>query len=105
MIRKVLECPSFNKEDTSFIFDEIYSSFNQLCMNQNGLCVIKDVVSLTYSSQNRSRVIKGVMKDLLELVSDPFGNYAISEIIMKWDDESRKPIFLLLKSKVAELSN
>jgi len=47
VIRKVLGCRSFNQEKQSFIFDEIYQHLNKLCLNKNGLCVIKIVITLT----------------------------------------------------------
>ena len=105
MIRKVLKCPSFNQEGKSFIFEEIYQNVKQLCMNKNGLCVIKQIVDLTKQPQNRARIISDIINDLLELVSDPFGNYAIGEIVQKWDPTTLRPIYMQLKSKISELSN
>ena len=57
VIRKVLQCRSFNQEKQSFIFEEIYANLNQLCLNKNGLCVIKIIIALTKTSRQRQRVI------------------------------------------------
>jgi len=35
-------------------------------------------------------------QDIIKLVSDPFGNYAITEIIQNWNSEVCEPIFLQL---------
>ena len=104
MIRKVLRCRSFNREDESFIFEEIFKNFKDLCTNKNGLCVIKQIVELTKLEKNHRRIIHDIQVDLLELVSDPFGNYAISEIVQKWNPQTLQPIFTQLKNKIAELS-
>ena len=43
----MLQCRSFDQEKQNFIFEEIYANLNQLCLNKNGLCVIKIIISLT----------------------------------------------------------
>lgn len=49
-------------------------------------------------------MIQQISRDLIELVSDPYGNYAVSTIIEKWDPKINKPIFERLASKIFELS-
>ena len=44
------------------------------------------------------------MHDLIVLVSDAFGNYAVSQIVEKWDPKVCKPIFDKLTNKIFELS-
>lgn len=65
----------------NFIFEEIFEHFNELCLNRNGLCVIKIIVSMTKSNRDQQRVIARINKDVIQLVSDPYGNYAVSEIV------------------------
>jgi len=50
------------------------------------------------------RVIDQISQELIELVSDPFGNYAVSQIIEKWDPRICQPIFDRLSTKIFELS-
>lgn len=104
VIRKVLSCRSFDQAKQSFIFDEILANLNQLCLNKNGLCVIKIIIQLTKSPERQIYVIELVLRDLIELVSDPFGNYAVSEIIENWEPAICKPIFEKLSNKIFELS-
>ena len=77
----------------AFIFEEIFEQFNELCLNRNGLCVIKIIISMTKAPKDQHRVIQRIIKDVIQLVSDPYGNYAVSEIVEKWDIEVCKPIF------------
>ena len=36
----------------AFIFEEIFEQFNELCLNRNGLCVIKIIISMTKVHQD-----------------------------------------------------
>ena len=42
--------------------------------------------------------------EVIKLVSDPYGNYAITEIISNWDNETCQTIYSQLEDKLAELS-
>jgi len=104
VIRKVLQCRSFDQHKQAFIFEEIFTNLNQLCLNKNGLCVIKIFIALIKSMRQKQRVIDSIGQDLIKLVSDPFGNYAISQIVEKWEPQVCKPIFEKLATKIFELS-
>lgn len=58
MIRKVLQCRSFDQDKQSFIFQKIYEKLNQLCKNKQGLCVIKIIIALTKTTDLKKRVIQ-----------------------------------------------
>ena len=88
----------------NFIFEEIFDHFNELCSDRNGLCVIKIIVSVTTSQRDQQRVIQKISKDLIQTVSNPYGNYAVSEIVTQWDSEVCTPIFNQLATKISELS-
>jgi len=45
-----------------------------------------------------------IQNNVIKLVSDPFGNYAISEILTNWPHEVCVPIYEKLMSKISELS-
>jgi hypothetical protein len=45
-----------------------------------------------------------IQSNVIKLVSDPFGNYAISEILTNWPHEVCVPIYEKLMSKISELS-
>jgi len=75
-----------------------------LCLNKNGLCVIKIIISLTKTVNQKQRFISQILNDLIQLVSDPFGNYAVSQIFEKWEPKVCKPIYDKLTNKIFELS-
>ena len=49
-------------------------------------------------------MIQRISKDVIQLVSDPYGNYAVSEIVQQWDSDVCRPIFNQLANKISELS-
>ena len=73
-------------------------------MNKHGLCVIKLIIDLTTSENLKKRMVIGLLPELIKLVSDPFGNYALSRIIEKWQADFCQPIFEALCFKISELS-
>lgn len=104
VVQKVLQSQILKNENGAFIFDEIYENLNELCVNRNGLCVIKILVEKTTSRPVQSRLMSRIQGNVIKLVSDPFGNYAISEILTNWPHEVCVPIYEKLMSKISELS-
>ena len=104
VVQKVLQSQILKNESGAFIFDEIFENVNDLCINRNGLCVIKILVEKTTSKSQQTRLMSKIRENVIKLVSDPFGNYAISEILTNWPHEVCVPIYDKLMSKISELS-
>lgn len=49
VVQKILQSQILKLENGAFIFDEIYENVNEMCINRNGLCVIKILVEKTTS--------------------------------------------------------
>ena len=49
----------------------------QLANNCNGLCVIKKVIIHSSDPVNVNRILQRIVENCLNLVQNPFGNYAI----------------------------
>ena len=45
-----------------------------------------------------------IAENVIDLVQNPYGNYAVTEVINHWDPEICKPIFNNLEKKVNQLS-
>lgn len=95
VVQKVLN--TFPEETKrQFIFDEVYQCLIDLAKDSNGLCVIKRLIQL-YSpasldksqaqeqvalrKKNALAILMKIQESVIDLVQDPFGNYAVSEII------------------------
>lgn len=90
--------------NAQFIFDEILDNVNELCINRNGLCVIKILIEKTTEKSYQVQFMKNIEHQIIKLVSDPFGNYAISEILFNWPNEVCMPVYERLMSRISELS-
>ena len=91
VVQKVLQ--NFEPEMREFIFEEVYKQFIDLAKNTNGLCVVKKLIQIykpvvnPESDQERSildhclKLLKKIRENVIDLVQDPYGNYAVTEVI------------------------
>jgi hypothetical protein len=86
-----------------FVFREIKDRITDLCENRNGLCVVKIIVAGTTNPKQQRYIMSKITEDALKIVCDPFGNYAITEIISWWPPAVCQPIFQFLKGNIYEL--
>ena len=76
VLQKVLLC--FKEENLDFIFHPIIDNFIDLSVDQNGLCVIKKLVSKISTSDTLMRQVGAILSEnAVSLVQSPFGNYAV----------------------------
>ena len=83
---------SFAEINRQFAFDEITDSFHSVSKTSHGLCVIKKLVANTTVIENRNKLIEFCRKNSVELMQDPYGNYAIQEIMDKWPEQKFVPL-------------
>lgn len=50
------------------------------------------------------KLMQKLADNVIDLVQNPYGNYAVTEVINNWDAELCKPIFNNLEKKVNQLS-
>lgn len=67
----------FEEELIQFIYELIVVHFMQLANNCNGLCVIKKAIIHSNNPVNVSRILQKIVENSINLVHNPFGNYAI----------------------------
>ena len=73
-------------------------------MDNNGLCVVKKLVQNTKDRELASKLMLKIADNVIDLVQNPYGNYAVTEVINNWDNEICRPIFNNLEKKVNQLS-
>lgn len=72
---------SFIESKRQFIFDEVFEHFIELAKNTNGLCVIKKLVQILKDETQQAHLMQIIADNAIDLVQDPYGNYAITEVI------------------------
>lgn len=102
VLEKIISC--FEEEYISFIFDFGIENFNQLSNHQNGICVIKKMLTLTHKKDLHEKLKKIIADDVFSLIQKPYGNYVIQVIIDCWDEKEVREILLSLKGKFGYLA-
>jgi len=75
IIQKIISC--FEEEKREFLNDFIIENLSKMCNNANGISVIQKFINQNRNEDVKSRIIKQFQKECLEIVQDPYGNYAI----------------------------
>ena len=60
-----------------YIYEIIIKNFMMLVNNCNGLCVIKKIIIHTSNETYLNRIVKILVDNCMNLIQNPFGNYAI----------------------------
>ena len=59
----------------------LLENFKELALNANGICVLKKFISTIKSETNKEEIYKKILKDVLEIIKNPFGNYIVQMIV------------------------
>ena len=100
VIEKII---SFIEEEyIPFIYSYISNNFIKLANNNNGICIIKKILTFT-NKNNLHKKIKIIVKEnAFILIQHPYGNFVIQVIVECWDDY--KEIINLYKNNFLGLS-
>ena len=100
VLEKLLTC--FEEEFISFLYDYIYENFLTLANNNNGICIVKKILSLTHKKLLHDK-LKIIIKDnALQLIKHPYANFVIQVVVECWSDY--KDILDLFDKKYYNLS-
>ena len=77
------------------ILNFITDNFLYLACNSNGLCIIKKIILIEYKYKGeRFNKIKNILnKNALDLIKNPYGNYALQTVIDNWSLNDIKNIY------------
>ena len=100
VLEKLLIC--FEDEYTTFIYSYIFDKFLYLANNNNGICIIKKILTFTNKKTLHEKLKKIVKENALYLVQQSYGNFVIQVIIESWPDY--KDIIILFKENFFRLS-
>ena len=100
VIEKLLSC--FEEEYVSFIYNYIVDNFLELAYNNNGICVVKKILSLTHKTNLHDKLKIIVKENAKQLISHPYGNFVIQVVVECWNDYEE--ILCLFDKKYYSLS-
>jgi hypothetical protein len=81
----------------SFIITPITEFVRELALDQLGLCVVKQVL-------DAPEVYRAILPHCLELIQDPYGNYAVQRLLEVWGVTCHGALEAQLTSKLVQLS-
>ena len=100
VLEKILIC--FEDEYTMFIYSYIFDNFLYLANNNNGICIIKKILTFINKKNLHEKLKKKVKENALYLIQQSYGNFVIQVIIESWIDY--KDIIILFKENFFKLS-
>ena len=100
VLEKLLAC--FEEEYVSFIYDYIVENFIELANNNNGICIVKKLLTFTHKKTLHDKIKIIVEENALQLISHPYGNFVIQVVVECWNDYN--DILCLFDKKYFNLS-
>lgn len=76
---------SLSPKNIQFIFDEIYSSIEEVSVERHGCCVLQRCID-NGGPKQISKLCELILQHTLELSNDPFGNYVVQYILQMEKD-------------------
>ena len=100
VLEKLLTC--FEEEYINFIYNYIIDNFLDLANNNNGICIIKKILTFTHKKKLHDKIKAIIKENGLQLISHPYANFVIQIVVDCWSDY--KEILVLFDKKYYNLS-
>ena len=97
----VLYIPDFYRKDLNEI---ILQNFSKLCLDVNGICIIKNFIRTNNIEINKERMKIIITNNFVLLAQSPYGNYSIQFLMEKLRREELNEIFNVLYENIFKLS-
>ena len=92
----------FEEEYVSFIYNYVTDNFIELASDNNGIIVIKKILTLTHKKVLHDKIKNIVKENALTLIKHPYANLVIQVIVENWPDY--KDILVMFEGKYFSLS-
>ena len=102
VIQKIITTiPEERREDLTEL---IVSNLTSLCVNSNGICIMKKVIKESKKIDIKNSIITKVTENCIELSQDPYGNYVIQTLFEECDKDSLSPLVNKIIKNICNLS-
>lgn len=102
VIEKILLC--LEPEYCALIKQFIIENYVYLANHMNGLCLAKKILMLEYKKENFMMLKQILIDHCLDLIENPYGNYALQIVIDYWNNEDIIDIFAKIYDHCTKLS-
>ena len=87
-----------------YLNEIILNNFKELCLDCNGICLIKNFIKTNTLINNKKRINEEISKNFVILAESPFGNYGIQYIMENWNKNELNDIKKKIIDNLYELS-
>ena len=84
VLEKLLTC--FEEEYVGFLYNYIVENFLELANNNNGICIVKKILTFTHKKNLHDKLKIIVKENAIQLISHPYGNFVIQVVAESWND-------------------
>ena len=102
VIEKIIMC--LETEYCTAIIQFILDNYVYLANHVNGLCLAKKILMIEYKKENYKRLKQILIEHCLDLIENPYGNYALQIVIDYWEQDDVLEIISKLLGHCTELS-
>lgn len=88
----------------TYLNDIILINFRDLCLDSNGICLIKNFIKTNTLINNKKRINNEMISYFVDLAQSPFGNYGIQYIMENWGNNELNDIKDKIMENIYELS-
>ena len=82
----------------------ILNNFKNLCLDSNGICLIKNFIKTNTMISNKKRIIEEIVNNFVVLAESPYGNYGIQYIMDNWDTNELNDFIKKIMENIYKLS-
>jgi hypothetical protein len=82
----------------------ILNNFKELCLDNNGICLIKNFIKTNTLINNKIRINEEIKKNFVVLAESPFGNYGIQYLMDNWNKNELNDIKKKILENIYKLS-
>lgn len=87
-----------------YLNEIILNNFKDLCLDSNGICLIKNFIKTNTLINNKKRIIEEIVKNFVVLADSPFGNYGIQYIMDNWNQNELNDFIKKIMENIYKLS-
>ena len=87
-----------------YLNEIILNNFIALCLDSNGVCLIKIFIKTNTVINNKKRINEKIKNNFVLLSESPFGNYGVQFLMELWDENDLKDIKEKVLENIQELS-
>lgn len=102
VLQKIVQL--FPDNHRNYLNEVIINNFIELCLDSNGICLIKIFIKTNTQVNNKKRINEKIINNFVTLAESPFGNYGVQYLMEIWNINELKDINEKIMENIYKLS-